>query len=245
MGRSANGLPSPVNHHGCVAVGLRPVVRTDDSKLTPLSPWTFKVLRKLWTSALRTMRTEMYDEETLLTPTWPHPPRTKPSGRVALLALLSLIILLALPTRRASDRLWRHQRLSFTPARSLATNCSSPLSSHRSGAVFLQADETCGRLEHPIISLMRDAERLWNDKVARRSKTLEEAVAEYERRHGRAPPKGFDRWCVRFITHSARLDLSHRRAFVEQHNVQLPDEYDIIREKLEPFWAVRPACALL
>jgi hypothetical protein len=31
-------------------------------------------------------------------------------------------------------------------------------------------------------------------KLARQSRTLEEAVREYKRRHGRNPPKGFDKW---------------------------------------------------
>lgn len=41
---------------------------------------------------------------------------------------------------------------------------------------------------------MRDAEAAWNDKLSRASKTLEEAVTEYRRRYGRAPPLGFDKW---------------------------------------------------
>lgn len=47
---------------------------------------------------------------------------------------------------------------------------------------------------HPIFELMRDAEAAWDAKLARASKTLEEAVTEYRRRYRRAPPLGFDKW---------------------------------------------------
>jgi hypothetical protein len=47
---------------------------------------------------------------------------------------------------------------------------------------------------HPIYQLIHDARKAWDEKVSRQSNTLKEAVAEYKRRHNRAPPKGFDRW---------------------------------------------------
>lgn len=49
---------------------------------------------------------------------------------------------------------------------------------------------------HPIFQLIHDAEAAWDAKRARASKTLDEAVAEYRRRYRRAPPLGFDKWCV-------------------------------------------------
>lgn len=49
---------------------------------------------------------------------------------------------------------------------------------------------------HPIFQLIRDAEAAWDTKRARASKSLDEAVAEYRRRYRRAPPLGFDKWCV-------------------------------------------------
>jgi hypothetical protein len=65
---------------------------------------------------------------------------------------------------------------------------------------------------HPIHRLIRDAETAWHAKVSRQSKTLEEAVAEYRRRHKMAPPKGFDAWYK----------------FAVANNVSLIDEYDSI-----------------
>ena len=49
---------------------------------------------------------------------------------------------------------------------------------------------------HPIYDLIEHAEADWDKKLNRQSKTLAEAVTEYKRRYGRAPPKGFDKWCV-------------------------------------------------
>ncbi|KAG6827890.1 hypothetical protein H0H92_010053 [Tricholoma furcatifolium] len=77
---------------------------------------------------------------------------------------------------------------------------------------------------HPIFGLIRNAEAAWEAKLARASKSLHEAVAEYERRYTRLPPPGFDAWW----------------AYVEKHGVQLPDEYDQIYEDLEPFWGMDP-----
>jgi hypothetical protein len=47
---------------------------------------------------------------------------------------------------------------------------------------------------HPIFDLIERAEAEWDAKLRRQSRSLDEAVAEYRRRYGRSPPKGFDRW---------------------------------------------------
>jgi len=47
---------------------------------------------------------------------------------------------------------------------------------------------------HPIYELIARAEKEWEGKLARASKTLEQAVKEYRRRYNRFPPKGFDLW---------------------------------------------------
>lgn len=49
-------------------------------------------------------------------------------------------------------------------------------------------------LTNPILGLLRDGERKWQDLVARQSKTLEQAVDEYRARWNREPPKGFGEW---------------------------------------------------
>ncbi|KAF8997495.1 glycosyl transferase family 90-domain-containing protein [Cyathus striatus] len=78
--------------------------------------------------------------------------------------------------------------------------------------------------EHPIFELIREAEKEWEKKLGRASKTLEEAIAEYKRRYHRPPPKGFDDWWN----------------YAVKHNVLLPDEYDFIWRDLEPFWGLSP-----
>jgi len=47
---------------------------------------------------------------------------------------------------------------------------------------------------HPIFELMHKAEREWETKIKRASKTLDEAIVEYKRRYKRSPPLGFDKW---------------------------------------------------
>jgi hypothetical protein len=78
---------------------------------------------------------------------------------------------------------------------------------------------------HPIYELMQRGEDLWRAKLARSSKTLEQAVREYKKRYIRAPPPGFDKWWD----------------YAEKHHVQLRDEYDQIWLSLEPFWGLSPA----
>ncbi|KZP10784.1 glycosyltransferase family 90 protein [Athelia psychrophila] len=78
---------------------------------------------------------------------------------------------------------------------------------------------------HPMFDLMDRGAAQWDAKLARQSTTLEEAVREYKRRHGRAPPKGFDHWWY----------------WCEKHDVRLPDEYDQIHRDLAPFWGMHPA----
>lgn len=47
---------------------------------------------------------------------------------------------------------------------------------------------------HPIYELVARAEKAWAEKHRRASRTLDEAVEEYERRYRRPPPLGFNHW---------------------------------------------------
>ena len=76
--------------------------------------------------------------------------------------------------------------------------------------------------EHPITKLMDDAKVTFTNLLAKQSKTLPEAVAEYKRRYARDPPRGFDHWW----------------AYAKEHNFKLVDEFDAIAEDLAPFWAL-------
>lgn len=71
----------------------------------------------------------------------------------------------------------------------------SPLQRHISGLAYLRANAG-DTVKHPIETLIDRAKREWDKKLARQSRTLEAAVAEYKRRNARSPPRGFDKWCV-------------------------------------------------
>ncbi|GAA5925177.1 uncharacterized protein JCM15063_004946 [Sporobolomyces koalae] len=78
---------------------------------------------------------------------------------------------------------------------------------------------------HPIPAMMAKAKEQWRNLKTRQSKTFREAVAEYKRRYGRRPPKGFDRWY----------------AFAKAHKVLLIDEFDLINEDLMMYRAFPPS----
>ena len=125
--------------------------------------------------------------------------------------------------------------LGYTPETGIDHHPSVPPTLQDNGDLTNQfghaIDEQTGFLTvnpdgaHPIFQLVSTAEKRWKDKLARASKTLDEAVKEYQRRYNRLPPRGFDDWW----------------AYVQEHNVQLPDEYDTIHEDLEIYWGHSPA----
>ncbi|KLO20351.1 hypothetical protein SCHPADRAFT_816612 [Schizopora paradoxa] len=90
---------------------------------------------------------------------------------------------------------------------------------HNNGLLTVNPDAP-----HPIYELVHRAEAEWEEKNAKASRTLEQAVEEYQRRYGRPPPLGFDEWWN----------------YVVENDVRLPDEYDQIYRDLEPFWGIDP-----
>ena len=81
------------------------------------------------------------------------------------------------------------------------------------------------KLQHPIPTLMDEAGRTYRRKLSRQSKTLTQAVAEYKKRYGRDPPRGFGDWW----------------AFATSQNFTMVDEFDSLMADLEPFWSLSPA----
>lgn len=77
---------------------------------------------------------------------------------------------------------------------------------------------------HPIHQLITRSEADFKALQARQSRSLEAAVAEYQRRYGIPPPPHFDKWYD----------------FATSRNIELIDEYDTIHEQLTPFWALEP-----
>ena len=75
-------------------------------------------------------------------------------------------------------------------------------------------------IHHPIPKLMADAREKYDALLAKQSKSLSQAVEEYERRYGMSPPKGFDLWYQ----------------FAVDNGAVIIDEYDQLLRDLTPFW---------
>jgi hypothetical protein len=81
------------------------------------------------------------------------------------------------------------------------------------------------KIVHPIPAKIQAAEAKFSQLVARQSRSLAEAAAEYKRRYGRPPPKGFDDWF----------------AFATANGAVMIDEYDQLVDDLRPFWLLSGA----
>ncbi|KAG8887721.1 Glycosyltransferase Family 90 domain containing protein [Tulasnella sp. 332] len=121
--------------------------------------------------------------------------------------------------------------------------------------IRLNANET-SNVRHPMYHLIMDAERKWNAMVRRQSRTLKDAVDEYQQRYNRLPPKGFDEWY-----NSGHNDKPHSpktsslgvyikddpwlSAQNEQlsSNLQYTIQYDQIDRDIIPFLALSPETA--
>jgi Glycosyl transferase family 90 len=77
---------------------------------------------------------------------------------------------------------------------------------------------------HPIYHLHEEAKFKFEETQQRQSRSLPEAITEYRRRYGRAPPRGFDRWYE----------------WTLENDVQWIDEYDFMTKSLDPFWKMPP-----
>jgi len=77
---------------------------------------------------------------------------------------------------------------------------------------------------HPIENMIAFNRHRFKALLSRQSQTLEQAVAEYQRRYQRTPPLGFDKW----------FQLAQDNQFV------LIDEFDTLMHTLEPFHGIHP-----
>ncbi|KAI9742089.1 MAG: hypothetical protein M1834_000479 [Cirrosporium novae-zelandiae] len=78
--------------------------------------------------------------------------------------------------------------------------------------------------EHPIATLMKEADDRWRIYDESRSLTFKETVTKYRRKYGRHPPPGFKEWY----------------RFARAKNVYNIDDFDQIMDDLRPFWAIEP-----
>lgn len=75
---------------------------------------------------------------------------------------------------------------------------------------------------HPIELLVNEANEDFQSMVAGQSRTLPDAIAEYERRYRMEPPPGFDLWFKLAV----------------ESNCTIVDNFDTIMQTLEPFWGI-------
>ncbi|KAJ2996996.1 hypothetical protein NUW58_g793 [Xylaria curta] len=73
--------------------------------------------------------------------------------------------------------------------------------------------------KHPVELLARKAQAAFDNLVQNQSKTYSAAYAQYQRRYGFEPPRGFEDWYK----------------FAERHQSLIIDEFDIISEGVAPF----------
>lgn len=78
---------------------------------------------------------------------------------------------------------------------------------------------------HPIEHLITEKRLHFDRLLEKQSKTVDEAVVEYQRRYQRRPPVGFDKWFQ----------------LAQEYDFMLPDEFDTFMQSLEPFNGIHPA----
>lgn len=79
--------------------------------------------------------------------------------------------------------------------------------------------------DHPVARLVSDASQAFNETLERQSKSLDQAVVEYQRRYNMSPPPHFDHWYE----------------FATQRDTILIDEFDTIYHAMLPFWGLAPS----
>ncbi|OBT59670.1 hypothetical protein VE04_00085 [Pseudogymnoascus sp. 24MN13] len=84
---------------------------------------------------------------------------------------------------------------------------------------------TTGPGDHPIRTLIANANADFEALKARQSTSLTQAIAEYKRRYGLSPPPNYDKWY----------------AFAKARKVVLVDEFDTIHDLLLPFRGLPPS----
>ena len=75
---------------------------------------------------------------------------------------------------------------------------------------------------HPIELLVNEANGEFKTMIEGQSKSLPDAIAEYERRYRMKPPPGFDIWFKLAV----------------ESNCTIVDNFDTIMQSLEPFWGI-------
>ena len=117
--------------------------------------------------------------------------------RVGLLGLLTVLATLWLLRDRGTA--------TIESVRRRARRSSAPATRIRNGLLEYDRPDPQLRLRHPVTGLIEAAAARWEARLARQSQTFEAAVAEYQRRYKRSPPKQFDIWWQCGLVVSRRL----------------------------------------
>jgi len=139
--------------------------------------------------------------------------------KVVALSLLILVVLFETTVYISRNRASVHMPGNLHAAQEWVRRHSGVLSLYNP---FRTGGHEAREIVHPIPKLMRDAELKHKALLARQSKSLSDAIAEYKKRYGMDPPKGFDEWF----------------AFAKKNNVKIIDDYDNLMRDLAPFRAL-------
>ena len=144
------------------------------------------------------------------------------AGRAVLVASVALMSLLQ--THRFIQKMSYNRRiLSFIAAIFvLALVLNQPLSDDQAVQRTWASSLFASNEPHPIEVLVNEANQKFKSMVEGQSRTLPDAIAEYERRYHMDPPPGFDIWFQ----------------LAMESNCTIVDNFDTVMQSLEPFWGI-------
>lgn len=144
------------------------------------------------------------------------------TGRAGLVASVALISLFQ--THRFVQKTSYNRRIlsAIGGVFVLGLVLNQPMSDNRALQGTWTGSLVAGNEPHPIELLVNEANEEFKSMVEGQSKTLPDAIAEYERRYRMEPPPGFDLWF--------KLAIESKCTIV--------DNFDTVMQSLEPFWGI-------
>ncbi|PQE24901.1 hypothetical protein CJF32_00007255 [Rutstroemia sp. NJR-2017a WRK4] len=150
---------------------------------------------------------------------YPGPPR-RPGGFLRYILAAAIIVLLIFYFRGSSES--STYKYTTSPVPNTATT-KYPVENSPTYEIPLSKPKS---EEHPIDTLIANAEKTFEDLLKKESHDINAAAAEYRKRRGRHPPPGFDAWFK----------------YAQKHNaVMVEDFFDQIYHDLGPYWGVNPS----
>lgn len=157
---------------------------------------------------------------------YPSPPR-RVGGFIRYILGALLILLLVFYFRSSAEA---SSFTYMTPATSESSTIQNPPKQYTkplsNNEVPISIPDTNPKQEHPIDTLIENAENAFEELLQKETHDVNAAAAEYRKRRGRHPPPGFDAWFK----------------FAQENNaIMVEDFFDQIYHDLGPFWGVAPA----